>query len=219
MTAGDRSIVERIESRCHWVITIRPADLVPDRIPDRDLLYPLVRDSAVLVDGRYFPAYDAEPLVLTEGPDWVQFDYQWLADLQSWRFFQSGQLTVLLSVWTEWTATPMLKQPPNPSGPSLPISDSLSIFSAVFAFAARLATSEAGSDRMAIEIAIRNLRDAQLVQDDFGKTALPPTRFPDDSYTYSTEVPRDALVANAQQLASEASSDLLQRFRELGARS
>lgn len=211
-----QTTAEKIKTKGHWAITIRPAEFKEDRIPSRSELFPLVYDTAVSTNGRIIPAIDSDNEPLNHGSDWIEFSSEWSTDIQSWRFYQSGQFVLLLAVWTDWVENPAPRHVPYPSGRIFPLWDSLATFAAIYEFAARLAITAAGSTQMIVKTAIKNLQGAQLVQDNLHTTSLRHYEFLNDSFEYptgkATAIDRAALVANHRQFAAEAGNELLLQF-------
>jgi hypothetical protein len=87
---------------------------------------------------------------------------------------------------------------------------------AIYEFAARLASTPAGSANMVVKTTIKNVRGAQLVQDNLTKTSLRHYEFPHDSYEYPhgkpAPIPRQTLMGSPREFAAEAGNDLLSQF-------
>jgi hypothetical protein len=211
-----QSTAEKIKTKGYWAISIRPATYLESRVPSRDELFVLVHDRAVSVNGRTIPSVDGVPHALVTGPDWIEFNSEWGADLQSWRFYQSGQFVLLLGIWTDWNGT----SPWRPGSPSqertFPLWDSLATFVAIYEFAARLSLTVAGSDQMVVSTMIKNLQEARLVQDNPGKGPLRQHVFQNEAFVYprgkSASIDRTILVGDSRTLAAEAGNALLQQF-------
>jgi hypothetical protein len=211
-----QTLAEKIKTKGYWAITIRPAQFREAHIPSRDQLFTLVHDTAVSSNGRIIPSVDGPADSLVSGSDWIEFNSEWGADLQSWRLYQSGQFVLLLGVWTDWDGTSPWRPISTSSDRTLPLWDSLATFVAIYEFAARLSLTVAGSDQMVVSIMIKNLRDAQLVQDSPSKRSLRQHVFQGDEFTYPagkpTPIARAELVGSSRELAARAASDLLGRF-------
>jgi hypothetical protein len=211
-----QTTADKIKTKSYWAVTIRPARFDERRVPDRSQLFPLVHDTAVSTNGRIIPALDQRDESMKVGPDWIENSSDWGTDLQSWRFYQSGQFVLLLAVWTDWIENPTLRQVPHPTGRTLPFWDSLATILAAYTFAARLSLTAAGENAMVVKTTIANLKGAQLVQDNLKKTSLRHYEFPYDKFEYPNGRPmpiaREQLVGNSKQLAAEAGNELLRQF-------
>ncbi len=211
-----QTTTEKIKTKGFWTVTIRPADFQETRVADRSKLFQIVHDAAVSINGRSIPAIDLSGEPVRHGPDWIELSTDWDADIQSWRFYQSGQFVLLLANWTEWNDRRALRQIPLPTGQKFPFWDSLGTFVAIYEFAARLASTPAGGANMVVRTTIKNLQGAQLVQDNLRKTSLRHYIFREDIYQFpagkSVSISREALMGNPRQFAAEAGNDLLHRF-------
>lgn len=211
-----QTTAEKIKTKGYWAITIRPAAFQETRISSRDQLFEIVHDTAASVNGRVIPAIEGTPDSLRHGPDWIEFATEWGTDLQTWRFYQSGQFVLLLANWTDWEETPPLRQVQYSSGRIFPLWDSMATVVAIYEFAARLSLTAAGSEQMVVSIVIKNLHDAELVQDNARKTPLRRYVFQGDVFEYpagkTALIPRTELVGDSRRLAAVAANELVRQF-------
>src|SRR4051812_18703599 len=95
-------VSDKIRSRGHWDITIRPTRFDQGRVPYAELDDTL---ASVVVSFRGWPVPfidQREPLV--RGEDWIgqDVDAEMVNHYEAWRFFTSGQFNQLRSVSADW---------------------------------------------------------------------------------------------------------------------
>lgn len=207
-------LLDKICSRGHWRVVIRPSKFCQRRIPDIAALYPLLQKSVVSLRGWDFP--QLEPLTnLHIDIDWVGQESEWDYFLEVWRFYQSGQFIHIAGMRNDWHDQSGLS--PTRSGwqpgTLLGVQDTLFRFTEIFEFAARLALTEAGDEQMCIEITLRGLQGRALRLDS-------PSRLPFvheyrasiKEFPLTMELPRSTLIADTRELAVQHASELFRRF-------
>ena len=103
MRRGMSDLTEKVRSRGHWVIVIRPASFVADRVP-YEQLDEIIPAAAVRMRGWPVPYADYGRDPLLRGDDWVgqDIDADMVSHYEAWRFFTSGQFSHLRSVSADW---------------------------------------------------------------------------------------------------------------------
>jgi len=205
---------EKIRSRGHWRVMIRPARFVEKRIPEIRALFPLLEKSSVHLRGWDFPHIDSRNQPHFD-IDWIGQESEWEHHLETWRFYQSGLFVDLAGMhydWrdqSEWFPAPKGWEPNTVLG----VVDAVYRLTEIFEFAARVSLTEAGDEKIHIEIVAGGLGGRRLWVDDPGRGPLfadykaSLTEFP-----YKTEVQRTELAANPRELAIKAAQELFWRF-------
>ena len=205
-------ILQRIKTRGWWEVEIRPTDFLADRVPTLGELETLIRTASVETGLSSLPQVGSAPS--ERGADYVGQGHETGAYLQTWRFYQSGQLVLYEGMVDDWAdrtsgARPSDWQP----NVTLSLSDALYTYWQVFELANRLALSPAGSESMLVSISAIGLKDRALKADvprtvvqHVGRRAT-ITHFP-----IARRFSRQELVSNSGGLAVEAAGQLLSRF-------
>ena len=212
-------ILEKIKSRGHWRVVIRPATFVEKRIAERSALLLILENTSVQLKGWNFPHIDA--FVHTQSvTDWIGQEIDWDSIVELWRFYQSGQFvhySGMLSDWNEHSGTYTGWSSQWKSGPDgnyivlLDIAEVLFRFAEIFEFASRLTFTEAGDDQMHLEVEVRGIQNHRL-------RVLPSTEpdfFREMSATplpYKEDLSRAELIANTRELALQPATKLFQCF-------
>lgn len=206
------SVPEKIRTRGFWRFLIRPTVFEAERLPYSDL-EDLIRRVAVRLRGWDFPHFEKEGLI--RGADFVGSETDWNHHVESWRFFQSGQFAFLGGMKLDWHDQSVLAQPrelPN-NGRVLGVVESLWTLTEVFELAARLATSRAGAEEMAVIIELGGIEGRQLFVDDWQrgeffehhKASVP-------SFEKEFVLERDQLIADPDDAAVSAAIEVFMRF-------
>jgi hypothetical protein len=207
------ALTDAIRAKGHWRIVVRPAVYVPDRIPYASLRQTVER-AVVQLRGWDFPHLERQGGD-RHGNDWVGGETDWSYYKEAWRLSVSGQFVYLVGIHEDWVEDFQgfagHRMPTD--GTWLGVGDTLFRLTETFEFAARLAMTEAGAERVSVEVAIRGGEGRRLWVDS-------PTRMPmDNQYvfdepelTYRKEVDRSELVARSRELAVEAAADVFAKF-------
>ena len=203
------TLLEKIKSRGHWRVVIRPGRFVEKRIPQISSLCPIVQKTAVQLRGWDFPHVDTHTKPHIDVV-WVGQESEWQQFLEIWRFYQSGQFVDIAGIWEDWREKYDLA---GKSGVLLGIGDTLFRFTEIFEFAARLALTEVGDEVMYIEITINGLAGRKLWDDshDSGRV-YKQYEASLQELPFRQELPRDELVAQPRELALRPAIELFARF-------
>lgn len=211
-------VLEKIRSRGYWKVVIRPEDFKQDRIRGLDQGLDIVMKCAVLVQNRgwTFPkVFRADDEVLT-GDDWVGQELDWHIHVELWRLYLTGQFVYLGGIWDDWLDQSIFSTP-NPNwkpGLRLFVGDVIYRFMEVFEFAARLALTDAGANRMRIEVSISGLKNRVLLLGLPNRASLDSERkLLSDSVSYKQSFEREELISQANELALIAASEIFATYQ------
>ena len=212
-------ILEKIKSRGHWRVVIRPATFVEKRIAERSALLPILENTSVQLKGWNFPHIDA--FVHTQsGTDWIGQEIDWDSIVELWRFYQSGQFvhySGMLSDWNEHSGTYTGWSSQWDSQGNrivlLDIKEVMFRFAEIFEFASRLTFTEAGDEQMHLEIAIVGIENYLLGVSPGNQTYFFREMVNLESrISFVFELHKFELVANTKELALKPAAELFQRF-------
>lgn len=204
-------LIEKIRSRAHWSIAIRPSVFDPMRV-EYSALEDMVESLAVRLRGWPVPFVDRREQPL-RGEDWVgqDIDASMVSHYEAWRFFTSGQFTHLRAVSADWREGKERTYVPPGYEAAIEVWEVVFYLTELFEFAARLTLSDAGDDPMVIGIAAESLGNRALVvaqqhRAEFIEPYRTPTKFAVD-----LTLGRDDLVARPRELAAEAARSFFLR--------
>lgn len=207
-------LLEKIRSQAHWIITIRPATFIAERVPYADLSEII---PAVEVRFRGWPV----PLVnyyrhnVLHGDDWVgqDIDADVVSMYEAWRFFMSGQFAHLRSISADWRTASEATAVPIGGGSPIEVWEILFYLTEVFELAARLALGPAGDDVMVIEATLENIENHVLVVGQRGRLEF-STRYAANvpSLSREVELPRENLIADGRLAAAVMAREFFLRF-------
>lgn len=204
---------DKIRSRGHWQVTIRPTDFRV-RLDDLGELAALVPSLTAQLRGWDFPHIDTNMPIL-RGLDWVGQESQWSHHLEAWRLHSNGLFlsTAGLPIdWRDesswWPADEAWKP-----GDLLGVGDVLFSMTEFLEFASRLSIASVGGEEMRISIELHSVENRLLYVD-------APRRFPfDNEYRSGVEtipveetIERTRLVGEAWEIAADLSRRIFQVF-------
>lgn len=204
---------DKIRSRTHWEIFIRPADFTPDRLA-YGALDQLVRKSVVRFRGWPVPFVDDREPILG-GDDWVgqDIDARTVSHYEAWRIWTSGQFGHLRGVSAEWREGREATRVPQGFAGVIEVWEILYYLTEVTELAARLALSDAGSDVMTIEATLRGLEGRGLVVGQSNRAEFfEPYRSRVPVLTRTVTLAREALVGEVRSTAVDMAHEFLARF-------
>jgi len=194
-------LLEEIRSRGYWDIRIRPVTFEPERVSLFQLRQLLV-DASLDNRGWEFP-FNTSVLPET-GADWIGWESQKGCSLQTWRFFQSGQIALKVGLLDDWEDM-RISQSQNEWKPGefLSILDVIYRLTEVFGLASQLAITDLYRDErsMVVDLKLCHVMNRTLL----GRG------------TYQTFLPQDytTLAENIPHTVSLAKEDVIGRPREL----
>ena len=205
--------VDKIRSRGHWEVVIRPESFDEARVPYEELDAVLER-AVVRFRGWPVPFMDfRQPL--ERGDDWIgqDIDAEMVSHYEAWRFFTSGQFNHLRAVSADWREGKEATHVPAGFSSVVEVWEILFYLTEVFEFAARLALSPAGGDSMRIEATLNGVANRGLVVGQQGRAPfIEPYRTTAPSIARATTLRREQLVGNPRALAVTMARDFFIRF-------
>ena len=207
-------LLDKIRTRGHWRVVIRPSQFLQTRLTEIAALYPTVQKTSVELRGWDFPHLDPHTKPHID-VDWVGQESEWEQYLEVWRFYQSGQFVDIMGMPGDWRDQSKL-WPPGADwkpGALLDVGDALYTYTEIFEFAARLALTEAGDEWVHIEVTASGLAGRRLWVD--SQNRWPMMRSYEASIQalpYSVALLRAALLAEPKELALDPAMELFQRF-------
>ncbi len=204
---------EKIRSRGHWDIVIRPESFTADLVPYEDLDAILER-VVVRFRGWPVPFIDSR-LPLQRGDDWIgqDIDARLVSHFEAWRFFTSGQFNHLRAVSADWREGREATSVPAGYAAVVEVWEILFYLTEVFELAARLALSPAGDDPMRIEATLNGLTDRGLVVGQRNRASfIEPYRASVPSMTRTRTLRREQLIADPKREALAMALEFFVRF-------
>lgn len=206
-------IADKIRSKGHWDVAIRPEPFTEHRVDYADLDEILV-GAAVRLRGWPVPFIDhrEEPL---RAADWIgqDVDAQVVSHSEAWRFFTSGQFTHLRAVSADWRTGQEATPIPEGFDSVIEVWEILFYVTEVFELAARLALTPAGDEKMTVDVRLNGLQGRGLVVGDRQRAPfMVPYRTGVESLRQTVTVSRDELIAQARNQAVTTSHELFLRF-------
>ena len=205
---------DKIRSRGHWDVVIRPATFVEDRVP-YEQLDEIIPAVAVRMRGWPVPYANFDRRALLRGDDWVgqDVDAKEVSHYEAWRFFMSGQFSHLRAVSADSRTGSELTPVQQGFGSVIEVWEILYYLTEVFELASRLALGPAGDEQMVISATLEGLQDRGLVVGQSNRAEFfEPYRSRVSSISREVQIPRDQLVAEGRVAAVEVSRDFFMRF-------
>ncbi len=212
-TTQSLTILDKLRTRGHWLVTIRPATFREARVPCGDL-FPIVEKSSVRLRGWDYPHVDRGSEPIREA-DSVGQDCDRDDTVEFWRFYTRGQFAHRFGMSGDWRDRSNFWPADEDWQPlrDLWYLDAIDTFPEIFEFAARLALSEAGDARMHVEIKIRHLKGRRLVSELEGIFRSSDNYVTQaDEWENHWEGSQVELIARPRELAAERAQDLFDRF-------
>lgn len=207
-------LTERIRSRGHWAVSIRPLPYQADRVKYGELL-DLLERAAVRMRGWPVPYVDrqTEPI---RSDRWIGQDLDTPGmefHQEAWRFFMSGQFNHLRVVAADWGEEAKRIRIPDGFDAVVQVWEILFYLTEVFELASRLALGAAGDEVMSIEVRLSGLKNRGLVVRDQRRAEFfQPYRSQLDCIDRAVELPREELVAEGPTRAVDLSIEIFERF-------
>ncbi len=206
-------LLNKIRSRGHWKVVIRPMTFVETRISSIASLRPIIEQTSVQLRGWDFPHIDPEAQIEIH-ESWIQQASEWFEFLEIWRLYQSGQFVDIVAIPSDWYDQSSHGPRDWQVGTRLLIGDSLFTLTEIFEFASRLALTEAGDDPVYIDITLAGLTGRELFVGDPGRMPLISGRYKTEmsEFKRKLETPRSELLASARDLALTEALELFSHF-------
>jgi len=205
-------LTDKIRSRGHWDVAIRPEPFNENRVPFEELEDRVIK-VAVRFRGWPVPFYDHREQPL-RGEHWVgqDIDAAIVSHQEAWRYFTSGQFVQLRSVSADWREGNEATFVPEGFAAVIEVWEILFYLTEVFELATRLLLGS-GGERVTINVKLHGLENRGLVVGDSGRSSFfEPYRSTVESLENSVSLNRDALVAGNREQAVEMARFFLVRF-------
>lgn len=208
-------LLEKIRSRGHWRVVIRPGTFVEKRVSNISNLHHILQKTSVQLRGWDFPHLDSRVQTQID-VDWVGQEINWENHLELWRFYQSGQFVHFSGMDEDWRDQSGIWPPDKgwKPGALVYVEDTLFQFTEIFELAARLAMTDAGDEQMRLEIDLRGLkgRDLKFEVRRAGSFYRRILKADIEEMPYKVDLPRIQLVTEPNELALKPTVELFQRF-------
>ena len=205
-------LTDKVRSRGHWEVVIRPSTFDLERVPWVKLM-PIIDKASVRLRGWPVPLVDGRNSEPTSGEDWIgqDVDAEVVAHFEAWRFFTSGQFSHLRAINADWrVGSEMVYVPPGASS-VVEVWEILFYVTEVFELAARLALTEAGDDYMVVDATVHTGQGRVLVVGQHNRHEfMSPYRVP-PKIQRTTTISRQDLVAAPHEAAVLMSHELFNR--------
>jgi hypothetical protein len=211
---GMSDLIDKIRSKGHWIITIRPELFVEDRVPYEEL-DEIIPSLAVRLRGWPVPYANYDRHERVRGDDWVgqEVDATTVSMYEAWRLYRSGLFTHLRSVSADWRTGAEATRVDEGFSSVIEVWEILYYLTEVFELASRLALSPAGDEQMFISASLHDLEGRGLV---VGHSRRAPFLDPYEAHvaelTREVTLSRDHLVADGRREAVNMSREFFLRF-------
>lgn len=207
-------LTDKVRSRSHWDVAIRPATFVADRVP-YEQLDEVVPSVEVRMRGWPVPYVNYGRDEVLHGDDWVGQDINATVvdHYEAWRFFTSGQFAHLRSVSADWRTGSEALRVPEGFKSLIEVWEILFYLTEVFELAARLALSPGGDEQMVISASLHDLDNRGLVVGQRNRAEfMTPLRSHVESFSHDVELSREKLIADNKVAAAEMAREFFLRF-------
>lgn len=204
---------EKIKSRGHWAVSIKPSG--PGE-PDEQLasLAVLVPSLSVQLRGWDFPHIDTNNPI-ARGLDWVGQESQYSHHLEAWRLHTNGLFVFMGGLpidWRDesswWPADETWKP-----GERLGVGDTVFSVTEFVEFASRLSTSAVGSESIEVSIVLQGVKGRLLYVDSPRRAGFyTEYRAGLEAIPVAKTIERTHLVADSRVIAAEVSRRIFETF-------
>jgi hypothetical protein len=210
---GVSETTDKIRSKGHWDVAIRPEPFRENRLDYEDL-DEILAGAVVRLRGWPVPYIDHREQLL-RGDNWIgqDVDAEIVAHYEAWRFFASGQFTHLRAISADWRTGPEGTPVPDGFDAVIEVWEILFYVTEVFEVAARLVLGPAGDDRMTVDVRLNGLQSRGLVVGQPGRLPfMEPYRTTSESIRQTVTLSRDELVADTRVQAVKIAREFFLRF-------
>lgn len=208
------NIADKIKSRGHWQIVIRPDIFEPNRIPKISEAEELIERCSVRLRGWDFP-HMGKRHERIRGADYVELSCDWELHVELWRFHQSQMFVFLGGFVEDWDdqASFFARGVKPGSRPTWSIGGVVFRFTEVFELATRLSIGRYPMSVVNISILARGLNGRLLTVDDIRRAQFGwEYAAKIDELPYSRSFASQELVARGKDLALDAAAYFFERF-------
>ena len=207
-------LLDKLQSRGHWYVAIRPVMFVEERVPNLLDLPRILERTSVHLRGWDFPHIDTRNEMQRQ-PDHVEQLFEWDMYLEAFRFFKSGQFIHFSGMTADWLDQSALSKAPDgwQPGQTLRVPSAVFKLTEIFEFAARLAITDAGGEAMNIEIGVRNIAGRVLSMKSQNRLGFGREQRADAAeYPYEILLETKDLVSSPRSHALNPATELFRLF-------
>jgi hypothetical protein len=207
------ALVEKIRSRGHWEVTLRPSKFVERRIDSLAQLERGVREARVELRGWDYPHIQPDDIKRME--DFLEESVDWHTHRELWRCYQSGLFFHTFGMWEDWWDQELFGTSKIESGTILSYLGALYTFTEVFLFAARLAESLPIGPELVLSYRLIGIGGRQLSATDPNRAPFPPwykTAAELKQVQHEITVDVSTLVAQSKTIAVDEAIRLYEYF-------
>jgi hypothetical protein len=205
-------LLDKIRSRGHWRVVIRPAHFDEKRISNVGDLYPILQKTAVQLSGWDFPHLGSRQPAYNLDHIGQETDWEYYVEL--WRFHQSGKFIHYSGLREDWQNQCRVSSMYNAWEPGAAL-DPLNVilkFTEIFELASRLTFTVAADNWMNLEITVNGIKGRSL-RDKPGGLHFPGENTAHiEKKHYRHELTKVQLMVHTRELALELAGDLFQHF-------
>lgn len=218
--AAEAAVLTELRSRGHWEVVIRPRPF-KQRVSDSKELLQIIEKSAIDLGGWRFPFIPDRPGEPTNGQrfrdeDSVRQIHRWEHHLEAWRFFGTGQFALVTSVSWDWRDQsgwwPVRDGEKWKANSAIGIGHIVQMLLQIVLLAGRMAESNAGDDRLDIEISLAPTRGRELFSDFPRRMLLPGYKADIDRIRLPIETSRTELLAAPDDLTATTANRVYAEF-------
>lgn len=204
---------EKVRSRGHWFITVRPMPHDPDRVAAPGDLEAAVRRSAVRIRGWDYP-HVSNRYEVNRFPSYIEQGTDWEYHVEYWRYYKSGQFVHWNGIRDDWHDQSTL-WPSNGEATErvIGVLDTVYTMLEVLTFAGRLALGPGGSDEMSVRAELKGAEGRRLRVDERRRAGFDEPRVSRvDSIEVYGDFRRDDLVSCVDEPAVNWSRAIFAMF-------
>lgn len=207
-------LTDKIRSRGHWIVAIRPETFVEDRVPYEEL-DEIIPTLAVRLRGWPVPYANYNQHERVRGQDWAgqEVDAVSVSMYEAWRFYRSGLFTHLRAVSADWRTGSEATRLAEGFSSLIEVWEILFYLTEIFELASRLALSRAGDEHMVISASLHGLQERGLVVGHPRRSPfVEPYKAHVPEITQEVTLPRERLIGEGTKEALEMSRQFFLRF-------
>jgi hypothetical protein len=206
------TILETIQSRGYWRVSIHPVDYREQRISYSELV-PIIQQSSVELRGWDFPHLDVQGPALKQ--NYIEAEVSFMFINEYWRFTQSGNFIHYAGIFSDWRKEERQLSIPREasSDKALELHDTVARYVEIVEFASRLSRTPAGGETMRVQVELRGLKGRRIVNTAIGFRLHIGRKAELDVFTNEKlEFSQQDLTARPREIAAELAAELFARF-------
>ncbi len=200
-------VLDKIKSRGHWEVIIRPTVFSKERLSSFAEAEQQLRACQVTFRGWYFPHMRD----VRRGLDFIEESVSFQAIHETWRFYQSGQLVFYRGLTEDWSEEAGYTPAYQP-GAALSILSALYAVSEIFEFATRLAQRGVLTPEGLIKINLVGTSGRTLVFWGSDRILFREYTCREEALPRSWTLPAERLMTEGRDLAFQHFLWLMERF-------